>query len=78
MNKGSDKIKAKYFGFFDLDHGPNIMKHNKSGVAYEAEKYMVKVPTFEPYFLAAQPRQEFLTETLLEYVDILVNPTSFG
>ena len=74
MNKGSANVKARYFGFSDPDHSPGIMKHNKTGVAYEAEKYMVKLPTFEPFFLAAQPRQEFLAETLVEYIGILINP----
>ena len=77
VNKGSAKVKARYFGFSDLDHGPTIQKFNKTGVAYEAEKYMVRLPTFEPYFLAAQPRQEFLTEVLVEYVEILANPKLF-
>lgn len=68
VNKGSPNVKAKYFGFFEVDHAPYIHKVNKTGVSAEAEKYMVQTPTVEPYFLAAQPHQEFLSEVLVEYV----------
>lgn len=37
---------------------------------------MIIYPTVEPYFLAAQQNQAFLTETMTEYVDLLLNPTS--
>lgn len=33
VNKGrGGKVKAKYFGFFNIDHGPGIQKFNKTGV----------------------------------------------
>ena len=37
---------------------------------------MVLFPTVEPYFLAAQPNQAFLTEAIAEYVELLINPAS--
>lgn len=75
-NKGSGRVRAKYFGFFDIDHGSLLEKHNKTGINYDTEKYMIEYPCVEPYFFVAQAREAFLTETLAEYIDLLATPAS--
>jgi hypothetical protein len=63
-NVGSINTRAQYVGFSDIDHGTPYEKHNKIGVIYETEKYMIEFPSFEPYFLAAVAKGEFLTQVL--------------
>jgi hypothetical protein len=46
VNRGDINIRAKYIGFFNIDHGTLIEKHNKVGVLYETEKYMIQFPSF--------------------------------
>jgi hypothetical protein len=35
VNKGSIHSRAKYVGFFDIDHGTELKKFNKIGFKYE-------------------------------------------
>ena len=45
VNKGIQNATAKYFGFFNFDHGSIYERHNRTGISYETEKYMVVYPT---------------------------------
>ena len=74
VNRGRKDSRAQYFAFFDLDLGSPVAKANKPHARADYEKYMIKSPGLETFFVAAVAKGEFLGRVLEELHKILESP----
>ena len=74
VNRGRKDSRAQYFAYFDINLGSPVAKANKPHARADYERYMIKSPGLETFFMAAVAKGEFLGRLLEELHKILESP----
>lgn len=59
VNKGRADAKTEYFGFHEINYG-SLAKKEKKYTKYEVERYMIKLPGIDFFFLAGIAKGKFI------------------
>lgn len=64
VNRGRKDSKAQYVAFFDINLGSPNLKVNKPYAKADYEKYLIKSPGIETFFMAGIAKGEYLGRVL--------------
>lgn len=78
VNRGRKDSKAQYVAFFDINLGSPNFKVNKPHAKAGYEKYMIKSPGIETFFMAGVAKGKYLGRVLEEFYKILESPGYFS